>query len=42
MEVAISLAKNILSPLGITVAASAIDVGSRFRNNNLNNFNQKN
>ena len=27
MEVAIPLAKNVLAPLGITVAASAIDVG---------------
>ena len=27
MEVAISLAKNVLAPLGITVAASAIDAG---------------
>ena len=27
MEVAIHLAKNVLAPLGITVAASAIDVG---------------
>ena len=27
MKVAISLAKNVLAPLGITVAASAIDAG---------------
>ena len=27
MEVAISLAKNVLEPLGITAAASAIDAG---------------
>ena len=27
MNVAITLAKNVLAPLGITVAASAIDAG---------------
>ena len=27
MKVAVSLAKNILAPLGITAAASAIDAG---------------
>ena len=27
MNVAITLAKNVLAPLGITAAASAIDVG---------------
>ena len=27
MKVAISLAKNVLAPLGITAAASAIDAG---------------
>ena len=29
MEVAVPLAKNILAPLGITAAASAIDAGSQ-------------
>ena len=45
MKVAISLAKNVLAPLGITVAASAIDAGiqkkkrnTQFWNNNINNF----
>ena len=46
MKVAISLAKNVLAPLGITVAASAIDAGiqkknkknKQFWNNNTNNF----
>ena len=46
MKVAIPLAKNILAPLGITTAASAIDPGikknTRFRNNNLNNFKRRN
>ena len=42
MKVAVLLAKNILAPLGITAAASAIDAGiqkknTQFRNNNLNN-----
>ena len=39
---AISLAKNVLAPLGITAAASAIDAGIQkntwFWNNNFNNF----
>ena len=38
MKVAILLAKNVLAPLGVTVAASAIDVGIKentwFWNNN--------
>ena len=42
MEVAVPLAKNILAPLGITAAASAIDAGIQkntwFWNNNFNNF----
>ena len=42
MKVAIPLAKNVLAPLGITAAASAIDAGIKkntwFWNNNFNNF----
>ena len=43
MKVAIHLAKNVLAPLGITAAASAIDAGIQkkntwFWNNNFNNF----
>ena len=44
MKVAAPLAKNILAPLVITVAASALDAGIQkkkntcFRNNNFNNF----
>ena len=45
MKVAIPLAKNVLAPLGITAAASAIEAGiqkkkrnTQFCNNNLNNF----
>ena len=42
MKIAIPLAKNVLAPLGITAAASAIDAGiqknTRFRDCNLNNF----
>ena len=43
MKVAAPLAKNILAPLGITAAASAIDAGIQkkntwFWNNHLNNF----
>ena len=43
MKVAILLAKNVLAPLGITDAASAIDAGIQnknawFWNNNFNNF----
>ena len=44
MKVAVPLAKNILAPLGITVAALAIDAGIQkrkktwFRNNKFNNF----
>ena len=44
MKLAVPLAKNILAPLGITAAASAIDTGVKkkkntcFRNNNYNNF----
>ena len=48
MKVAVPLAKNILAPLGITAAASAIDAGIQkqkntwFWNNNFNNFQSKN
>ena len=47
MKVAISFAKNVLAPLGITAAASTFVAGiqknnSRFRNNNFNNFKQRN
>ena len=42
MKVAMPLAKNVLAPLGISAAMSAIDgrvkKGAWFRNNNLNNF----
>ena len=42
MKVAISLAKNVLAPLGITAAASAIDGGNKkkawFWNNKFNSF----
>ena len=41
------VAKNILAPLGITAAASAIDAGIQikntwFRNNNFNNLKRRN
>ena len=46
MKMAVPLAKNILAPLEITAATSAIDAGIQkkawFRNNNFNNFKQKN
>ena len=46
MKVAIPLAKNVLAPLGITAAASAIDAGiqknTRFWNNNFNNLKRRN
>ena len=51
MKVAVPLAKNILAPLGITVAASAIDAGiqkkkqkknTRLRDSNFNNFKKRN
>ena len=47
MKVAIPLAKNILAPLGITAAASAIDAGiikknTRLWKNNFNNFKWRN
>ena len=46
MKVAIPLAKNVLAPLGITAAASAIDAGIQkntwFSNNNFNNFKGRN
>ena len=47
MKVAIPLAKNVLAPLGITAAASAIDAGIQkknalFWNNNFNNFKWRN
>ena len=43
MELAISIEKYILAPLGITAAASAFDAGIQekntwFRNNNFNNL----
>ena len=44
MKVATHLAKNVLAPVGITAAASAIDAGIQvkkntwFWNNNINNF----
>ena len=38
MKVAIPSAKNVLAPLGITVAASAIDAGIQKKNNNNNNM----
>ena len=41
-DLTIPLAKNVLAPLGITAAASAIDAGIQkktwFWNNNFNNF----
>ena len=47
MKVAIYLAINLLAPLGITAAASAIDTGilkkyTWFRNNNINSFKRRN
>ena len=47
MKVAVSIANNILAPLGITVAASAIDAGIQKKNtwfwkNNFNNFKRRN
>ena len=47
MKVAIPLAENVLAPLRITAAASAIDVGIQtkktwFWNNNFNTFKWKN
>ena len=47
MKVAIPLAKNVLAPLGITAAASAIDAGIQkkntwFWNNNFTNFKWRN
>ena len=38
MKVAIPSAKNVLAPLGITAAASAIDAGIKKKNNNNNNM----
>ena len=43
MKVAVPLAKNVLAPLGISAAMSAIDESIKkkdawFRNSNLNNF----
>ena len=42
MKVTISLAKNVLPPLRITAAASAVDAGTqkfwKFWNNKFNNF----
>ena len=46
MKVAVPLAKNILTPLGIIAATSAIDVkiqkSTCFRDNNFNNLKWKN
>ena len=44
MKVAVPLAKNILAPLGITAAASAIDAGikKRWYWNNFDNIKQRN
>ena len=47
MKVVILLAKNVLSPLGITAATSAIHAGIKKKNawfwdNNFNNFQQRN
>ena len=46
MKVAVPFAKNIWAPLGITLAASAIDEGIQknpwFRDNDFNNFQQRN
>ena len=48
MKVAIPLAKNVLAPLGITAAASAIDAGIKKKkntwspNSNFNNFKWRN
>ena len=46
MKVAIPLANNVLAPLGITAAASAIDAGIKKKtwlwNNNFNNLKQRN
>ena len=47
MKVTVSLAKNILAPLEITAAASAIDAGIKkkktsLRDNNVNNLKRKN
>ena len=47
MKEAVPLAKSILATLEIAAAASAIDAGIKkkyawFRDNNLNNFKQKN
>ena len=47
MKAAVPLAKNVLAPLGITAASSAIDAkiqkkNKRFRTHNLNNSKRKN
>ena len=47
MKVSIPLAKNVLAPLGIKAATSAIDAGilkknTRFWDNNFNNLKQRN
>ena len=45
IKVAIPLSKNVLAPLGITAAASAIHAGilkKRFWDSNFNNFKQRN
>ena len=45
-KVAVSLVKNVLAPLGITAAVSAIDAGIKkntwLRDNNVNNFQRRN
>ena len=45
IKVVIPLSKNVLAPLGITAAASAIHAGilkKRFWDSNFNNFKQRN
>ena len=46
MKVAVPFAKNILAPLGITLTSSVIEAGiqkdTSFRENNFNNFKQRN
>ena len=41
MKVPVPLPKNILAPLGVTTAASAIHQNTWFWDNNFNNFKQK-
>ena len=46
MKAAVPFAKNILAPLGITLTSSVIEAGiqrnTSFRENNFNNFKQRN